>query len=72
VVVRGNKITEARDSAIAIRGYDGVTITDNEFASSTRPKQGAWITAEKSLHLDVSHNTYAADVPEMKVIPQRP
>jgi hypothetical protein len=72
VLVRGNKISEARDSAIAISGYDGVTITDNEFASSTPPKQGAWITAEKTLNLHTSHNTYAADVPEMKAIPQRP
>lgn len=72
VLVRGNTITEARESAIAILGYDRVTISDNEFASSTPPKQGAWITAEKTLNLHTSHNKHAAGVPEMKVIPARP
>jgi len=69
VLVRGNKIAEARESAIAVLGYDGVTITDNDFASSTPPKQGAWITAEKTLNLHTSHNKHAADVPEIKVSP---
>ena len=72
VLVRGNQIMEVREAAIAIRGYDGVTITDNEFASATRPKQGAWITAEKTMNLHASDNASTADVPEMKVNPRGP
>ena len=66
VIIRGNRISEARDAAIAVRRCDGVTITANEFSSSTPPKQGAWITAEKTGDLHTSHNTHSADVPEVK------
>ena len=69
IIVRDNRITEAREAAISIRGCDGVTITGNTFASSTSPKEGAWITAEKSLNLHTSRNTYAADVPETQIAP---
>lgn len=42
-----------------------MSITGNEFASSTPPKQGAWITAEKTKNLRTSGNKHTADVPEM-------
>ncbi len=69
IIVRDNRITETRDAAIAIKGCDGVSITGNEFTSSTPPKQGAWITAEKTKDLRVSGNEHTAEVPEMKADP---
>ncbi|MEI6241423.1 MAG: right-handed parallel beta-helix repeat-containing protein [Planctomycetia bacterium] len=66
IIVRGNRIEEARDAAIAIRGCDGVTITDNAFVSSTAPKDGAWITADGATHLRIAGNRHAADVPELR------
>ena len=51
IVVRDNHIQEVREAAIAVQGCDGVAIGGNVFASSTPPKQGVWITAEKTEHL---------------------
>ena len=62
-------MTKTSDAAIAIKGCDGVSISGNEFTSSTAPKQGAWITAEKTKNLRSSGNKHTADVPEMKVSP---
>ena len=66
IIVRDNRITETREAAIAIKGCDGVSILNNVFASSTSPKQGAWITAVKTKNLRTSGNKHAADVPELK------
>ena len=70
ILIRDNHITETREAAIAIKGCDGVSILNNVFASSTSPKQGAWITAEKTKNLRTSGNKHAADVPELKAAPQ--
>jgi hypothetical protein len=66
VVVRGNRISETRESAVAIKGNTGVTVVGNEFASATPPKQGAWITAEKTADLRTSGNKFPAGVTELK------
>jgi Right handed beta helix region len=65
VIVRGNRITEVRESAVAIKGCDGVNLTGNTFASSTPPKQGSWITAEKTTNLSTSGNKFPACAPEL-------
>jgi len=46
-----------------------VSILNNEFASSTPPKLGAWITAQKTKNLRTSGNKHSSDVPEMKATP---
>ena len=70
IILRDNRITETRDAAIAIKGCDAVSITGNEFASSTPPKQGVWITAENTTNLLTFGNKHATDVPEMKTTAQ--
>jgi hypothetical protein len=70
IIVRGNRITETRDAAIAIKGCDGVTIAGNTFASCTPPKQGVWITAEGTTNLRTAGNEYPAGVPELKATAQ--
>ena len=70
ILIRDNHIAETREAAIAIKGCDGVSILNNVFATSTSPKQGAWITAEKTKNLRTSGNKHAADVPELKAAPQ--
>jgi hypothetical protein len=69
IIIRDNRITEARDAAIAIEGCDGVTVIGNEFTSTTQPSKGAWITAETTKNLRTSGNRHRADVPEMKATP---
>lgn len=69
IIVRDNRITETREAAIAIYGCNGVSITGNEFASSTLPAKGAWISAEKTENLRTSDNKHVANVPEMKAVP---
>jgi parallel beta-helix repeat protein len=66
IVIRGNRIYETRDAAIAIKGCNGVTVINNEFNSSTPPRLGAWITAQKTANLYTSGNKYSAEVPELK------
>lgn len=66
ILIRDNRISEAREAAIAIKGCDGITIAGNEFTSLPPPKQGAWITAENTKNLRTSGNKHPADVPEMK------
>lgn len=69
IIIRGNRVRETRDAAVAIKGCDGVSLLNNEFSSTTVPKQGAWITAEKTKNLSTSGNTYTAEVPELKTAP---
>lgn len=66
IIIRGNRIAETREAAMAIKGCDGVRLLNNEFRSSTVPKQGAWITAEKTKNLRTSGNKHTAEVPELK------
>ena len=70
ILIRDNRITETREAAIAIRGCDGVTVTNNEFGSSTPPKQGAWITVEATKNLHTAGNKHTGGIPEMKITPQ--
>ena len=69
IIIRDNRIAETREAAIAIAGCDGVTIAGNEFASSTPPKQGVWIIAERTRNLCTFGNQHAPDVPEMRTGP---
>ena len=65
ILIRDNRITETREAAIAIRGCDGVTVTNNEFGSSTPPKQGAWITVEATRNLHTAGNKHTGGIPKM-------
>jgi len=65
-IIRDNRITEVRDAAIALKNCQHVMITGNEFASESRPSQGAWITIEKATDVRTSGNKYTADVPEIR------
>lgn len=66
IIIRNNRITETREAAIAIKGCEGVSILGNEFASSTPPKQGAWIVARDAKALRTSDNKHPSEVPLMK------
>ena len=66
ILIRGNRITDPRENAIAIKGCNGVTITDNQFSSTLPPTKGAWIVAEDSGALRTSGNQHPAEVPLMK------
>jgi hypothetical protein len=61
-----NRITEAREAAIAIKGGEVVSIVGNAFASTAPPKQGAWIVAQDAKALHASGNTHANEVPLVK------
>jgi hypothetical protein len=63
ILVRGNRITETREAAIAIKGCGDVRILGNEFASSNSPKQGAWIVADRAETLSASENKHPSNVP---------
>ena len=47
-----------------------MTVTNNEFGSSTPPKQGAWITAEATKNLHTAGNKHTGEVPLMKTAAQ--
>jgi hypothetical protein len=66
IVIRGNRITDPREAAIAIKGCNGVTITDNQFSSTLLPTQGAWIVAQDTQGIRTSGNKHPSDVPLMK------
>lgn len=70
ITIKNNRITETRDAAIAIKGCDGVSITGNEFSSSTLPVQGAWITTENTKNVRTSGNKYGTEIPELKIATQ--
>ncbi len=66
ILIRGNRITETREAAIAIKGCEDVRILGNEFASSTPPTQGAWIVADRAETLSASENKHPSNVPLIK------
>ena len=66
ILIRDNRITETREAAIAIKGCDGITVIDNEFASATQPTKGAWILADDTKNILTSGNKHTGEVPEMK------
>jgi hypothetical protein len=66
ILIRGNSITETREAAITVKGCENVRISDNTFASSTPPKQGAWIVADRAEALRVFDNKHPDDVPLLK------
>jgi hypothetical protein len=66
IVIRDNRIIETREAAIAVKGCEGVRILGNEFASSTPPKQRAWIVADREDAPHTSGNKHPADLPLMK------
>ena len=68
LIIRNNRINEVRDAAVALSNCKHVTITGNEFASSSVPTKGAWIVAEKTGDLHCENNKHTADVPELKAV----
>ena len=67
LIIRGNRISGVRDAAIDIRGCTGVTITGNEFSSSTAPANGAWVIATAAADIRCEANLYPAETPEFKM-----
>jgi hypothetical protein len=67
LIIRGNRISEIRDAAIDIRGCTGVTITGNEFNSSTAPAKGAWVIGTDVADIHCEDNRYPAATPELKM-----
>jgi hypothetical protein len=63
ILIRGNRIVETREAAVAIKGCTPVTIADNVFTSSTQPKKGAWITTSASGQPFTSGNNHTGEVP---------
>jgi hypothetical protein len=66
ILIRSNRVEEIRDAAIVITGCENVRILHNEFASSTRPKQGAWIVTDHAKGVRASDNKHPSDVPLLK------
>jgi hypothetical protein len=68
VLVRSNRIVEAREAAIAVRGCDGVRIENNTFSSTAPPLQGVWIITRDAPNLRTEGNTHPAEVPLRKPV----
>jgi hypothetical protein len=66
ILIRNNRIEEIREAAISITGCEDVRIIDNEWVSSTPPKQGAWILTDHAKSVYTSDNKYPGHVPLMK------
>ena len=66
IIIRGNLITAPRETAIAIKGCEGVTISGNEFSSPLPPTQGAWIMSQDTQGIRTSDNKHPSDVPLIK------
>ena len=66
ILIRGNRIADPREAAIAIKGCNGVTITSNEFSSKLAPTKGVWITSEDTTNLRASENKHPSEVPLTK------
>ena len=64
LIIRGNRISETRDAAIAIHGCTGVALIGNEFSSSTAPAKGAWVVGTDVADLRCADNRYPAATPE--------
>jgi hypothetical protein len=66
ILIRGNRITDPRETAIFIDGCKRVTITGNIFSSGTAPAKGAWIVAQDSKEIFTSDNKHPVDMPLLK------
>jgi hypothetical protein len=66
ILIRANRITNPRETAIALTGCQGVTITGNEFISTLPTAKGAWITAQGTNGIRISDNQHPSDVPLIK------
>jgi hypothetical protein len=66
ILIRHNRVTEPRETAVVIKGCENVRILGNEFESSTSPKKGAWIVADRAEAVRVSDNLHPANVPLLK------
>lgn len=66
ILIRANRVTNPRETAIALTGGQGVNITGNEFISTLPPSKGAWITAQDTNGIRTSDNQHPSDVPLIK------
>ena len=66
LIIRDNTVRETRDAAIAIIGYNGVTVTGNTFSSSTVPALGAWVIFQDSTNIDCRANRFPGGLPESR------
>ena len=48
ILIRGNRITDPRETGIAIEGCIGVAIKGNVFSGDNAPTKGAWIVSKDS------------------------
>ena len=66
LIIRGNRISEIRNAAIDIHGCTGVTISGNEFSSSTAPVKGAWVTTNDCSAIRCDANRHPTDIPVLR------
>jgi len=66
LIIRGNKISDAQDAAIAIAGYCDVVVSDNEFSSSILPARGAWIVLQNTRNSVCKSNRFPVGLPQVR------
>jgi hypothetical protein len=66
ILIRGNRISEIRDAAVAVHGCTDVTILGNEFSSPTAPAKGAWVIGTDSSGIRCESNRFFTATPEIK------
>ena len=66
LIIRDNRISEVRDAAIFVKGYTDVTITGNEFTSTTQPTAGAWVHLQDSSNVSCKVNRFPSELPEIR------
>ena len=66
LVIRDNTVRETRDAAIAVIGYNGVTVTGNTFSSSTVPALGGWVIFQDSTNIHCRANRFPGGLPESR------
>jgi hypothetical protein len=65
LIIRGNRIADPREAAIAVTGCSSVTLTANEFRSAIPPSKGAWVLVENTRGILASDNQHPDGVPLM-------
>jgi hypothetical protein len=71
IIIRENRITEAREAAVMVKGCKKVNVINNDFSSASAPASGAWIAADDAGGVVARGNRYSEAAPEIKaaVIP---
>lgn len=67
ILIRGNRITDPREAAIAIDGCVGVVIKDNVFSGDNAPTKGAWIVSQDSKDIATYDNRHPDSAGLLKI-----